>query len=69
MVREPVRSSAIRSIGYDANKKTLEVEFANGRVYQYRDVPEFLFQGFCLAASKGDYFNTRISDRFSASEV
>ena len=49
--------------------KILEVEFTNGRVYQYLGVPEFLYQGFLLASSKGDYFNTRIDERFPASEV
>ncbi len=35
MKREPVESSMIASIGYDANAETLEVEFNAGGLYQY----------------------------------
>ena len=39
MDRIQVRSSNIRSIGYDQKTQTLEVEFLKGGVYQYFDVP------------------------------
>jgi len=69
VIREPVRSSAIRTIGYDVREQVLEIEFANGRVYQYFGVPEFLYRGLCLAASKGEYFNQSISERFRSEEI
>ena len=37
--RYPVESSNIVSAGYDAETRTLEVEFSNGGVYRYGDVP------------------------------
>lgn len=67
--RQPVRSSAIRSIGYDTGSSTLEVEFVNGRVYRYLGVPEFLFRGLMLAGSKGSYFNRNIAERFNSTEA
>ena len=69
MKREPVRSSAIYAVGFDPQSRTLEVEFTNGRVYRYVDVPEFLYRGFMVAQSKGTYFNTRIDDHFRHEEV
>ncbi|RIX27522.1 KTSC domain-containing protein [Amnibacterium setariae] len=39
MRRYPVRSSALRAVGYDFETSTLEVEFASGGVYDYEDVP------------------------------
>jgi hypothetical protein len=69
MKREPVRSSAIRTVGFDPQSRTLEVEFINGRAYRYFDVPEFLHRGFMVAPSKGAYFNTRIDARFRHEEV
>lgn len=33
MVRTPVASSALASVGYDPSTQTLEVEFRSGRVY------------------------------------
>lgn len=35
MIRQPVSSSNIRSIGYDSKSNTLEIEFHSGGVYQY----------------------------------
>jgi hypothetical protein len=69
MKRIPVQSTAIRSIGYDSTAETLDVEFLNGRVYRYFAVPEFLYRGFLLAGSKGDYFRTRINNRFRYEEI
>lgn len=64
MNRTPVRSSNIRSVGYDPNTRTLEVEFNNDGVYQYSGVPETIYQGFMRAASKGSYFHDHIKDRY-----
>lgn len=69
MRRDPVSSRAIRSIGYDSRNQILEVEFNSGRVYRYFDVPEFLYRGFSLARSKGEYLNTRIGGRFRSEEL
>ncbi len=69
MRREQVRSRAIRAIGYDLENQTLEVEFITGRVYHYFDVSEFLYRGFRIARSKGEYFNGRIDARFRSEEI
>src|SRR5665809_51701 len=37
--RRTVRSRSVASAGYDERSRTLEVEFTNGSVYQYSDVP------------------------------
>ena len=39
MSREPVNSSAVAAIGYQAAEKTLEIEFVSGEVYRYFKVP------------------------------
>ena len=54
MIRDPVISSNIASIGYDAGNETLEVEFTNGSIYQYFNVPSGMFEQLprTLAASK-----------------
>ena len=43
MERIEVRSSDIRSVGYDKKMKTLEVEFKNKSIYQYSEVPEEVY--------------------------
>ena len=60
MVRNPVDSSNITSIGYDKDSNTLEIEFHSGAVYQYFDVPEPIYQGIMGADSKGKYFAQHI---------
>ncbi len=65
MDRNPVVSSNIRSAGYDSETHIFEVEFINGSVYQYYNVPEYIFSGFINAASKGNYLNTHIKNILS----
>lgn len=56
MKRVPVDSSAIASIGYDAEEETLEVEFASGTVYRYLHVPADVAAALYDADSRGQYF-------------
>lgn len=65
MIRQSVSSSAIRSVGYDASKRILEIQFTSFTTYRYRNVPESIYYGLMNASSKGTYFNRYIKDRFS----
>lgn len=58
--RTPVRSSALRSVGYDQEQRVLEIEFTNGAVYQYFDVPPEVHRGLMAAESHGRYFHQHI---------
>lgn len=60
MNREPVQSSNLASVGYDENSQTLEVEFNNGSVYQYFDVPAGEYSGLVRSESVGTYFSANI---------
>ena len=64
MIRTPVASSNLVSVGYDPNSKTLEIEFKQGRVYQYFGVPAYIFRSLMQAPSKGEYFNAHLRDRY-----
>jgi hypothetical protein len=64
MRRQAVESTTVRSIGYDARRKVLEIEFQSGTVYQYFDVLEAVHEGFWSAESKGRYFNLEIRDEY-----
>jgi hypothetical protein len=58
MRRIPVDSSSIASIGYDAERLELEIEFhESGDVYLYFDVPAEVYRDFMAADSKGTYLN------------
>lgn len=67
MNRDPVQSSNISSVGYDDVSRTLEVEFNNGGIYQYFDVPVAEYTELRHAESVGTYFsaNIRTSYRYA----
>ncbi len=60
MIRETVTSTDLRSVGYDEDAMILEVEFQNGGVYHYFEVPEVIHAELMSAPSKGRYFNKNI---------
>jgi len=62
MHRETVKSEVLRSVGYDPDGRTLEIEFASGAVYRYFDVPEDLYLDLMTAPSHGEFFGRRIRD-------
>ncbi len=64
MERTPVTSSNIAAIGYNEDDHILEVEFKNGSVYQYSDVPLSERTGIMNADSKGRYFHANIRNRY-----
>ena len=57
MEREYVESSNIRSVGYNQNTSTLEIEFNSGAVWQYYDVLENTYYELKSASSIGKFFN------------
>ncbi len=61
MERVTVTSSNIKSIGYDGQSRILEVEFLDGAVYEYYDVPAHVHAGLMSAQSHGAYFCRRTS--------
>lgn len=62
MIRLPVGSSNISSIGYEEASQTLEVEFNNGSIYQYYNVGLGLYDQLMQAPSKGQFLNTYIKN-------
>ena len=69
MKRAPVVSSSIVSVGYDATLFELEIEFQNGRVYRYLQVPVAAYRLLLQAPSIGEYVNRVIKSRFEARAV
>ncbi|WP_013323339.1 lysine--tRNA ligase [Gloeothece verrucosa] len=58
------QSAALKGFDYDADKKVLRVEFLNGSVYLYHDIPESKYKELEKAPSKGQFFNAEIRDKF-----
>ena len=52
----PVKSSDLKSVGYDEASNILEVEFLDKSIYQYSRVPVDVYENLMNAVSKGKYF-------------
>lgn len=69
MQRQPVSSSNIASVGYNPATETLEVEFHNGSVYHYFEVPQVIFDGLMSAPSHGVFLNANIKGQYRYEQV
>lgn len=66
---KPVKSSNIKSVGYDTESKALQIQFKNGGTYQYKDVPADTFDALLHADSVGKYYIARIQNQFECEKV
>lgn len=69
MERTPVSSSNLSSIGYDNSSCILEIEFQHGGIYQYYDVPEYVYIELMNASSVGSYFSHNIRNAYATQKV
>lgn len=69
MNRVQVQSSNLKSVGYDAETKTLEVEFHDGGLYQYFNVPAVVHRDLLNASSIGQYFSFFIKTTYRCKKV
>lgn len=69
MDRHIVSSSVIRSVGYDATKLILEIEFQNGTIYHYFAVPAKVHDSLLSVGSKGRFFDAWIKPNYDCEQV
>ena len=61
---DPVESSMLAAIGYDAGLQALVVLYNSGRAYQYLHVPIETYQNLMEARSKGRYMLDHVIDHY-----
>jgi len=64
MERIFVSSSNLYSVGYIGSTAVLEIQFRNGSIYQFYNVPGAVYQALMDAGSHGKYFNYYIKNRY-----
>lgn len=70
MKRVHVNSSALESVGYDADKQILELEFRdNGGIWQYFNLKPSFFKKFVNSDSLGRFFVTKIKAKYKEKRV
>ena len=58
------QSSNVARFAYEESNQVLKVEFKNGTVYDYYDIPDNVFQGMKSAPSAGQYLAQNVKSRF-----
>ncbi len=69
MKLERVESEMLEAVGYDANRRILEVIFNTGDRYRYKEVPAFEYDGLMNAESIGRYMHRHIIGHYPYERV
>jgi hypothetical protein len=64
--RQPVQSTAIAKIGYSKRQHILEIEFVNGAVYRYLDVPPAAYRNLMSAESKARFYDFNVKGHYES---
>jgi hypothetical protein len=67
--RQPVNSTALAAVGYSQTRRALEIEFRNGAIYRYLDVPPSVYHDLMRAASKARYYDENIRRKYRSLHV
>ena len=67
--RKPIRRGGIRSAGYDASARVLEIEFDAGSVLQYTGVGAEIARRFLASAAPLSYYKDNIEEEFPSRRV
>src|SRR2546425_4932812 len=62
--RQHVQSTAIAKVGYSKRRHILEIEFVNGAVYRYLDVPSAVYRDLMSAGSKAQFYDFNIKGHY-----
>lgn len=62
-------SSNVARISFESSSLTLEVEFLNGSVYQYYNVPQNVWEDFKNAGSKGQFIHQNLKGLYRYARV
>ena len=66
---ETPESSNIARYRYDARAHVLTVEFNNGGIYNYYDVPQVMYEQMKRASSKGQFLARNIKGAYRYARV
>ncbi|MGZ5553337.1 MAG: KTSC domain-containing protein [Chthoniobacterales bacterium] len=67
--REPVESSGLAAIGYRRKLHALEIEFRDGLIYRYLEVPLSVYHDMMAAESKARFYNNNVRGKYHCLRV
>jgi hypothetical protein len=62
-------STVIKNIIYNPSSSTLRIVFISGMIYDYKGVPESIYQAMKASGSKGTYLNKHIKNHYSFKKI
>jgi hypothetical protein len=62
-------STVISTINYVAATSTLRVTFVSGMIYDYKNVPEEIYEALKTSGAKGIYLNQHIKGKYLFEKV
>lgn len=69
MIEVEIKSTNLKNAKYDTELKSLVVEFNNGAIYEYENVPWEIFTKFRMAESQGSFFSKNISRTYKYKKI
>lgn len=57
-------SSTLSAIGYDSDANILLIKFKNGDLFEYHDVPQYVFKGLMNSESVDSYILKILQDNY-----
>jgi len=67
--RKKVESSNLKAVGYDEEKEVLAIEFKNGSIYYYYEVPKTVYFNLIEADSVGAFLARRIKGIYDFKKI
>ena len=67
--RQRVISQGISAVGYSKRLQILEIEFANGAIYRYLEVPASVHRELMSHESKAHYYDENIRGKYRSVHV
>lgn len=67
--REPVQSTALAAVGYSRRLHALEIEFRDGLIYRYFEVPPPTYRELLSAGSKARFYNRHVRGKYRCVRV
>ncbi len=62
-------SSVVAAIRYDASLSKLRVVYVSGSIYDYKEVPEKVYNQMKKASSKGEFLNKEVKPNYEFEKI
>lgn len=69
MIRKHIAAKYFLNVGYDAPTKTLEIEFKNGVITEFSNVPKEINDALWSSSDRDKYFEANIENRFTRRDL